>query len=138
MLTGFVYYVAVVNLPERFQIVSGISPIMAGVRLVPMLVSSGIGAVIGGFANARRNYTSYTLVAASAFQVLGYGLMTTVGQSTIVPAKLYGFQIFLGLGFGMSMAAATQMINLQATPELLGKPVFVPNLSIRELILTRP
>lgn len=120
MLTGFVYYIAVVNIPQRFQIVSGISPIMSGVRLIPMLVFSGIGAVVGGLANARRNYTSYTLAVASAFQVLGYGLMTTIGQSTVVPAKQYGFQIFLGLGFGMSMAAATQMMNMQAEPELLG------------------
>jgi MFS family permease len=119
-LSGFIYYIAVVNLPERFQIVSRDSPITAGLRLLPMLVFSGIGAILGGFASARRNNTSYTLILASAFQLLGYGLMTTLGLTTDVPAKQYGFQIFLGLGFGMTMSSATQMMHLQAAPQWLG------------------
>jgi hypothetical protein len=119
-LSGFVYYIAVVNLPERFQIVSRDTPIIAGVRLLPMLVFSGLGAILGGFASARHNNTSYTLIIASAFQLLGYGLMTTLGLTTDVPAKQYGFQIFLGLGFGMTMSSATQMMHLQAAPQWLG------------------
>jgi hypothetical protein len=85
-----------------------------------MLVFSGAGAILGGFASAHRNKTSYTLIAASAFQLLGYGLMTTLGLTTDVPAKQYGFQIFLGLGFGMTMSSATQMMHLQAAPQWLG------------------
>ena len=128
-LSGFTYYVAVVNLPQRFQIVSRDSPIIAGLRLLPMLVFSAVGAVTGGVLSAKRNNTAFTLVAAAASQVLGYGLMTTIGDTTSVPAKLYGFQIFLGLGFGLSMSSATQMINLQVEPRWLGECLKMKNIS---------
>lgn len=42
-LTGFPYFIAIINLPQRFQIVNGKSPIQAGVRLLPLLCSMALG-----------------------------------------------------------------------------------------------
>ena len=42
-LTGFPYFIAIINLPQRFQIVNGNSPIEAGVRLLPLLCSMALG-----------------------------------------------------------------------------------------------
>jgi hypothetical protein len=123
LLSGFVYYLIVVNLPIRFQIASGDSPIMAGVRLLPLLVSSGIGSMVGGMVSRKRNNTAYGLIASSAFQLLGYGLMTTLGNNGSVPAKQYGFQVCIGIGFGLSMASSTHMmtLQLQREPQWMGK-----------------
>lgn len=41
--TGFPFFVVIINLPLRFQIVNGDSPIMAGVHLLPMLGTSAVG-----------------------------------------------------------------------------------------------
>jgi hypothetical protein len=36
-LAGFPYFIAVINLPQRFQLVNGLSPVGAGLRLMPLL-----------------------------------------------------------------------------------------------------
>lgn len=43
LLTGFPYFIAIINLPQRFQIVNGDSPIMAGVHLMPLLCAMALG-----------------------------------------------------------------------------------------------
>jgi hypothetical protein len=40
---GFPFFVVIINLPLHFQIVNGNSPIMAGIRLIPMLGVSALG-----------------------------------------------------------------------------------------------
>nr|POE63739.1 efflux pump roqt [Quercus suber] len=121
LLNGFVYYIAVVNLPERSEIVDGVSTTTAGVRLLPMLLTSAAGAVVAGAVSGKKNHTAYTLCAASALQVIGYGLMTTLsGRDSSMLPKLYGYEVFLGLGFGLSIASSTMMTQFQAEPQYLG------------------
>lgn len=94
---------------------------MAGVKLLPMMVSSAIGSITGGAISSRRNLTSYTLIAGSAFQLLGYGLMTTLGDISPTPVKQFGFQVFLGLGFGLVMPSVTITVQLEVEPRWVGK-----------------
>ena len=42
-MTGFPYLIAVINLPQRFQIVNRETPLMAGVHLLPLLCSMAFG-----------------------------------------------------------------------------------------------
>ncbi|KAK5173542.1 uncharacterized protein LTR77_002223 [Saxophila tyrrhenica] len=117
VFAGFNYYIAIVNLPQRFQIVDANSPVVAGVKLLPMMVSSAVGSLVGGGVNTRHNRTSYVLVASSAFQLLGYGLMTTLGDASPTPQKHFGFQVFLGFGFGLAMPAVTIIAQTQVAPQ---------------------
>ena len=123
LLSGFTFYIAVVNLPRRFQIVDQDSPVIAGVKLLPMMVSSAVGSLSGGAINSKPNLTAYTLIAAGAFQLLGYGLMTTLGDASPTPQKQFGFQVFLGLGFGLAMPSVTVIAQLHAEPKWMGKSI---------------
>jgi hypothetical protein len=69
---------------------------------------------LGGRVSNKKNNTSYTLVAAACFQLLGTSLMTTVSGETASPVSQYGFQAIFGLGVGLSFAAATMMANILA------------------------
>jgi hypothetical protein len=42
-LAGFPFFIVIINLPLRFQLVNGDTPLMAGVRLIPMLGISAFG-----------------------------------------------------------------------------------------------
>ncbi|KAK3691698.1 hypothetical protein LTR37_018491 [Vermiconidia calcicola] len=117
LLAGFDFYVAVVNLPQRFQIVDGDSPVIAGVKILPMMAASAVGSLIGGGINSKRNLTGYTLVASSVFQLLGYGLMITLGDASSTPSNHYGFQVLLGFGFGLAMPSVTIIVQLLSEPK---------------------
>lgn len=88
-----------------------------------MMVSSAVGSLTGGAISSRRNLTSYTLIAASAFQLLGYGLMITLGNASPTPVKHFGFQVFLGLGFGLAMPSVTITVQLEVEPRWIGKTI---------------
>lgn len=113
VLTGYNYFVAVVNLPERFQIVSGDHPVTAGLRLLPMMVSSAAGSTISGILSGKFGLQAPVLVASAAFQMLGYGLMTTLGNASDIPRSNYGYQVFLGLGFGLGGSFEEHTFNLE-------------------------
>ena len=55
LLTGFPYFIAIIHLPYRFQLVNGDSPIGAGVKLLPMLCSTAFGkfntSIVSSFTN---------------------------------------------------------------------------------------
>lgn len=91
------------------------NPLMAGVRILPMLSACAFGSFLGGAISSKRNNTSYTLVAASCLQLLGVGLMTTVSGDSETAAGQYGYQAIFGLGVGLSFSAATIMTNILAT-----------------------
>jgi len=111
----------VVELPQRFQIVEGNSPVAAGVKLLPVMVASAAGSLISGAINSKRNATPYTLICGSFFQLLGFGLMITIGdQQTTLPQQ-YVFQIFLGLGFGLVVSTVTIMGQRYTETQWLGE-----------------
>jgi len=112
-----------VELPQRFQIVEGNSPVVAGVKLLPVMVASAAGSLISGAINSKRNATPYTLITGSFFQLLGFGLMSKIGDRQTTPPQQYAFQIFLGLGFGMVVSTVTIMGQRYSETQWLGQPV---------------
>lgn len=104
-------------IPERFQIVEHVTVLKAGLHILPMLVTCAVGSFLGGAISAKRNYTSFTLVAASCLQLLGVGLMTMPIGSNTSPNVQYGFQAIFGLGVGLSFSAATILTNIIASDQ---------------------
>ena len=109
LCTGFSYFITIINLPQRFQIANGDSPIMAGVHLLPLLCSMAFGSGLGGTISSRKNFTSHTLIIASFLIILGCGLMSTVKDTMSIDPAIYGYQLILGLGTGLTFSSATMM-----------------------------
>ncbi|CAJ2503880.1 Uu.00g112740.m01.CDS01 [Anthostomella pinea] len=112
--TGFVYLSILIILPERFQIVNGDNALYSGIHLLPMLGATSFGAFFAGAVSRKRNNTSWTLMAAHCFQILGVGLLSTLKDITTEIKAQYGFQVLLGLGIGLSLGAATIMASVQS------------------------
>lgn len=113
LLMGFPYLLLIFSYPLRAQLVSGKSPLMAGVMLLPMLGSTAIGTVIAGKLNNTKNHLCESMVVGSAFMILSCGLLTTVGGPQDDDKSL-GFLVFAGLGFGLSTSAATMTVSTEA------------------------
>lgn len=113
-LSGYSYLSIIITLPERFQIVNGDSPLMAGVHLLPMLGATALGSVFAGAFSKKKNNTSRTLVAAACFQVIGLGLLTTFDAPSSPVAPQFGYQAIFGLGVGLTFSSATILTKVQA------------------------
>lgn len=78
-IVGFPFNVMVLNLPQRFQTILGVSPIEAGVRLLPYVLGSSIGAVIANLVCSKFNLAFITmLLAGGILQVIGLPLLATL------------------------------------------------------------
>lgn len=138
LLTGFPYFVAVINLPQRFQVVNGDSPIKAGVHLLPLLGSMALskilsaavtfswsnrilGSFIGGAASSKKNNTSPILIFATCLIFLGCGLLSTLSGGREFYKPTYGYQVLLGFGVGLTLSSSTVLTNINSKSEDLGK-----------------
>jgi hypothetical protein len=137
VLSGFPYFISVINLPQRFQLVNGQSPVSAGLRLMPFLsffaagkslhvdhkhlTNSTTGTAVAGKLNGKKNRTPETLIAGSLITVIGCGLLSTLSNTARIEAKQYGYQVLLGLGIGLCFAGSMMLINIETRSNQLGK-----------------
>ncbi|OBR04791.1 Drug resistance transporter EmrB/QacA subfamily [Colletotrichum higginsianum IMI 349063] len=114
LLAGFPFLVTIVFLPQRFQLINGLSPVEAGVRMLPLLLVSATGAALGGIFSKKYNVSCHVLSASLGLQVLGLGLMTTLPTaSRELPPAQYAFQVLLGLGFGLSLSCLVIVAQME-------------------------
>lgn len=140
-------YTVLIELPARFQLVNGKTSQTAGIALLPLLGASAIGkrlhsttafeaseltktlasGVCGYLSSGKSNRNFYTLTGASAFMLLGSGLLSTVGLSAAIPHYLYGYEVLLGFGLGGTLVSTIVTIKLNASEEDAGRtPLPVP------------
>nr|UWV21335.1 polyketide synthase 2 [Chaetomium globosum] len=114
ILTGFVMYLVIVNIPMRAQIVNFYNEVRSGVLLLPLMGATAVGSALGGAFSSKQNRTFWSLNAASAFMLLGCGIMSTLPDTVDVAAKQWGFEAILGFGIGLNLSTATLIPSLNA------------------------
>ena len=113
--------VTIINLPQRFQIVNGLSPVDAGIRMLPLLLVSACGAGIAGAIASKKNVSWHILVLSNALQVLGLGLMSSLPSTEAIPKDQYGFQAILGMGFGLGLSSLFIVTRVEVEDDDLGE-----------------
>jgi len=111
---GSTFITVIIYLPQRFQVVYGDSPFAAGYRLLALTLSvSGGAAFAGSFVERLKIPPFYIFLCAAVLQTVGLSLMSTVSVSEqSIPPATYGYQVIMGLGFGMGLGTAVMMIPL--------------------------
>ncbi|KAJ5595531.1 MFS general substrate transporter [Penicillium hispanicum] len=102
---GFPFVAIVVNVPQRAQAVSGLSPLRAGLALLPLLLTSPFATALSGFLTGNMKVPPFYLIfGASVLQLIGVGLSCSYPtDQTEVPPSQYGFEVIMGIGFGMGL-----------------------------------
>jgi hypothetical protein len=143
LLAGFPYFVAIINLPQRFQIVNGDTPILAGVHLLPMLclVAFGssqfllhetarltfyLGSAIGGVMSSKSNLTAYTAIVVSRLILSACGLFTIASGSSPIDRAIYVYEVILEFRNGLTFSSIAMMVNLVSKSEDNGKFLYSP------------
>lgn len=72
-----------------------------------------VGSCIGGLFSTVRNNTFQTFVAAAVLILIGDGLMSTLPDDLHPPAQVYGYQVLVGMGTGITLSSISIMTTLQ-------------------------
>lgn len=85
--------------------------------MLPLLLLSSLAAGVGGFLVQIKNISFQLLVVSACLQLLGLGLMSSLPSSGGVTDRQYGFQVILGVGFGLSLSTLPLIARLEVEKE---------------------
>ena len=91
------------QIPQRFQLVTGMSSLDAGVRLIPFGVGLSAGTIMS--ANIAKRFkvpVVYCVITGSLLQVIGYALLGSSGSYVNIPPAVYAYLVIAGIGCGTS------------------------------------
>ncbi|KUJ13592.1 MFS multidrug transporter-like protein [Mollisia scopiformis] len=113
LLAGFPYFMVIYSLPLRVQVVNGRSQLTAGVSLMPMLGAVAVASTVSGMVNSKKDFIFITLLAGAILMTIGTATLSSLENVVALPAKMYGFQVFVGLGFGLMVSTVSMGASLE-------------------------
>jgi hypothetical protein len=111
-----------VQIPQRFITVNGLSPIAAGIRLIPFEVFAPVGACIAAILMDKPKVPpSHIFLAGAILQTVGVTLWATIVPSDIkIVTSQYAFQVITGLGVGFVNSALILFVPYAMEKQDLG------------------
>jgi hypothetical protein len=120
---GFPFVAIIVNIPQRAQAVDALSPVNAGLALLPLLLSSPFATALSGVLTS--NFKSpplYLILIGAVLQLVGVGLTSSLPTNTFKIASLqYIYEVIMGLGFGLGLSTILTLAPLVVKEQDLGK-----------------
>lgn len=108
-LLGMPFYVIFVQLPQRFQTVNFTSAERAGILLLPATLVSPVGAMFSGLA-AKKIPIETILIVSTSVVMVAIGLLSSLPTYEHVWPGMYGYEILIGLGLGLTSPPYFMMI----------------------------
>jgi hypothetical protein len=114
---------AIINIPQRLQVVNGTTAVDAGIRMLPLLLCSPFATITSSVLCTKLKLPPlYVLLAGCGLQTLGVGLFSSLDSSDLnVPPSQYGFQVIMGCGFGLNLSTVLMMVPLVVKQRDMGK-----------------
>lgn len=85
------------------------SPLGAGVRLLPFTFLCPIGSIFASVIAKAKVPPIYLLIVGSALQVIGFSLLSTIHITQSIGTTQYVFEIIAGFGVGMNISTLILM-----------------------------
>ena len=122
---GFPFVSIVVNIPQRAQAVNGLSPVRAGIALLPLLLTSPFATAVQGVLTSNFKVPPFHLMLIGAvLQLVGVGLTSSLPTDRLgIAPQQYGYEVIMGLGFGLSLSTVLTLA-----------PLVVKEVDLREFI----
>jgi len=112
-LVGFLYFVA-----QHLQLIVGLSPLQAGLALVPGLVAMIVAGLVV-VPISRRLSPRIVIPAALVFSIAGYLIIAQSTEAGAVGVLVAAF-VSLGIGIGMAETVSNELILSSAPPAKAG------------------
>lgn len=109
-------------LPQRFQLVYGLSGLDAGIRLIPFSFAIPVATIFSAvLAGKKKIPLMYIFLSGACLQVVGFALLGTLPLTPGIPARIYGYELVAGWGCGMNFSLLTIAIPLVVESRDRGK-----------------
>jgi MFS transporter, DHA2 family, multidrug resistance protein len=118
VVAAFVMYGAYLLTTSFMQLVENLSPLEAGLWLVPSAVAVGAGANVGPVL-ARRFGPRFVVAGGLVLMIAGFATMAQLDTGTPL-AQLIGASVVIHLGIGPAMPLLTEIVVGSAPPERAG------------------
>ncbi|KAI1775031.1 major facilitator superfamily domain-containing protein [Hypoxylon cercidicola] len=116
-LVGGPMAVMIFQLPQRFQLIHGFSPLEAGARIIPFGAAVPCGTIVAAnILSKTRLPAVYVILAGTALQIVGFALLGVLPSTTEVPPGIYGYQVLGGVGCGANYQTMYLAIAFVADP----------------------
>lgn len=115
-------YVPVYFIPLYFQFVKRDTALMAGVRLLPLVLFSVVTIVVNGFIMTATGKFVPWFFAGGALGLVGSALLYTVEVGT-ANANVYGYSIVIGTGAGCFLQLPFSVVQSMVPPAAIPKAI---------------
>jgi hypothetical protein len=103
--------VAIFQIPQKYQIVYGTSPLQAGIRLMPFTFAAPVGSILTAIIMKKFKVPSlYVVLCAAIFQTVGFALLSTLPSSPDFQTRQYGYEVIAGFGCGINSSTLLLMV----------------------------
>ncbi|KAK1975019.1 major facilitator superfamily transporter [Colletotrichum cereale] len=107
---GAAFFPLIYYLSLYFQIIQGVSAVQAGIKILPLLLSSVVASVVAGALISSVGYYSAVAIPSLILYAIGAGMITTYDVDTPMRAW-FGYQIIIGLGTGVCFQLGTLVVQ---------------------------
>ncbi|KAF5011029.1 hypothetical protein FDECE_2836 [Fusarium decemcellulare] len=101
-----------------YQVIRDTTPFMAGVKMLPSIVSQLVFTMIGGFFVQKLGYPISLAVVGGAMLAVSNGLITTWSTDTST-VEWAGHQVLLGAGRGLSTQIPITVVQAKSEPAMM-------------------
>lgn len=113
---GAGFFPLVYYLSLYFQAIQGVSAVTAGIKILPLLLSTVLISVLSGGLISVIGYYNYIIIPCMILYTVGTGLLTTLDVHS--PLKeWFGYQVIAGLGIGAGFQTAVLVVQTVLTQE---------------------
>ncbi|KAJ5771033.1 uncharacterized protein N7511_003084 [Penicillium nucicola] len=107
-LCGCPWNVVIVYLAQRFQLITRLGPLDAGVHIIPYAAVATVCTMVTCLASRKlRIPVVYFALIGSILHTIGMALLTTLPENSSYPAKGYVFEAIAGAGVGITIGILT-------------------------------
>lgn len=102
LFLGCPWFVAIFQLPQRFRVIHKSFSTIAGIQAMPFTFAAPLGSAVASIL-VKKGPAVYVVILSGILQTVGFALLATVSVSTSIPARVCGFQIIVGFGYGINI-----------------------------------
>ncbi|KAF4463060.1 aflatoxin efflux pump AFLT [Fusarium albosuccineum] len=99
MFFGAGFFPLIYYLSLYFQAIQGVSAVQAGIKILPLLLSTVLCSIVSGAVITAVGYYNFVVIPCMVLFTVGSGMLTTLDVDS--PLKVwFGYQVIAGLGIG--------------------------------------